>query len=269
MSEAIETWPGRPYPLGRRLRRRRDELLVVLRGRRGGRALPVRRRRGASSGSGHRGSRRLLLARLPAERVARAALRLPGARAVGRRTRPALQPGQAAPRPLREGDRRPGRLETRPASRTPSATTTCRNDDDSAASCRSRWSTTRTSTGATTGLPTSRCTSRSSTRCTSRASPPAHPGIPAGTAGHLRRPGAPRRHRLPHRPRRHRRRAAARPSVRPRRPPGRAGAAELLGLQLDRLPRPAQRVRRQPASGASRSPSSRRWSGPCTRPASR
>ena len=42
----------------------------------------------------------------------------------------------------------------------------------------------------------------------------------------------------------HRRRAAAGPPVRPRRPPRRARAAQLLGLQLDRLPRPPQRVRR-------------------------
>ncbi len=41
---------------------------------------------------------------------------------------------------------------------------------------------------------------------------------------------------------RHRDRTDAGPPVRPRPPPRRAGPAQLLGLQLDRLPRPAQRV---------------------------
>jgi isoamylase len=45
------------------------------------------------------------------------------------------------------------------------------------------------------------------------------------------------------------------------------GLTQLLGLQHDRLPRPAQRVRR--GRRGSRSPSSRPWSRRCTRPASR
>ena len=51
-----------------------------------------------------------------------------------------------------------------------------------------------------------------------------------------------RGHRLPARPRRHRRRAAARPPVRLRAGRGRARAHQLLGLQLDRLLRPARRL---------------------------
>ena len=51
--------------------------------------------------------------------------------------------------------------------------------------------------------------------------------------------------------------------------PRRARADELLGLQLDRLLRPARRPTAPPATAASRSPSSRRWSRRCTRPGSR
>ena len=46
-------------------------------------------------------------------------------------------------------------------------------------------------------------------------------------------------------------------------------AGELLGLQLARLLRPAQRLLPRPATAASRSPSSSRWSRPSTRPGSR
>ena len=80
-----------------------------------------------------------------------------------------------------------------------------------------------------------------------------HPDIARGAARHLRRPGPPRRHRAPPA------RSASPPSscmpvhqfVHDA-PPGRAGPAQLLGLQLDRLLRPAQRLRRAAASGASR-----------------
>ena len=54
--------------------------------------------------------RRLRLARLPAQRRAGPALRLPGARPLRSRRGPALQPEQAAARPVRQGDRRHLRL---------------------------------------------------------------------------------------------------------------------------------------------------------------
>ena len=44
-------WPGSPVPAGRHLRRRRHQLRAVLRGRRAGRAVPVRRRRATRPGS--------------------------------------------------------------------------------------------------------------------------------------------------------------------------------------------------------------------------
>ena len=69
-----------------------------------------------------------------------------------------------------------------------------------------------------------------------------HPEIPRRPAGHVRGHGAPGRHRAPHAARRHRGRADAGAPLHPRPPPGRQGPAQLLGLQLDRLPRPAQRL---------------------------
>jgi hypothetical protein len=88
-----------------------------------------------------------------------------------------------------------------------------------------------------------RSRTRSSTRSTSRASPSAMPEHPRGAARHLRRPRPPRRHRT----------CAASAS-----PPSSCmpthqfvhdhwlvekGLTQLLGLQLHRLPRPAQRLR--------------------------
>ena len=66
-----------------------------------------------------------------------------------------------------------------------------------------------------------------------------HPDVPDGAAGHVRRAGPPGRHRAPETPRGDGGRAAARPPVRPRLRAGRAGPAQLLGLQVDRLLRPA------------------------------
>ena len=98
------------------------------------------------------------------------------------------------------------------------------------------------STGATTGAPTARCTRRRSTSCTSRASRRGcrrcRPSL-RGTYAGLAHPAS---HRLPDAPRRQRRRADAGASVRARRTPAQPRAAQLLGLQLDRVLRAAQRV---------------------------
>ena len=64
-------------------------------------------------------------------------------------------------------------------------------------------------------------------------------------------------------------RADAGAPVRPRPPPGRPGAAQLLGLQHHRLLRPAPRLLRAGPRSASRCRSSEAWSRRCTRPASR
>ncbi len=61
----MEIWPGTPYPLGATYDGSGHQLRPVLRGRRAGRAVPVRRRRRRDPRRADRG-RRLRLARLPA-----------------------------------------------------------------------------------------------------------------------------------------------------------------------------------------------------------
>ena len=86
----------------------------------------------------------------------------------------------------------------------------------------------------------------------------AAPGHPGGAARHLRGHGAPRRDQIPAAARRHRRGAAAGAPVRAGLDAGAEEAAELLGLQLDRLPGAAQRIRAR-AAAASRCRSSSTW----------
>ena len=74
-----------------------------------------------------------------------------------------------------------------------------------------------------------------------------HPGIPRGAARHVRGPGPPGGDRAPDAARGDGRRAAAGAPVRARGPSAAPGPAQLLGLQLDRLLRPARRLRRRPA----------------------
>ena len=82
----------------------RHELLALLRERRAGRALPLRRRRtGGRASRSPSGPRSTGTA--TSRRRARTALRLPRPRPARPEQRPALQPGQAADRPVREGDR--------------------------------------------------------------------------------------------------------------------------------------------------------------------
>ena len=110
------------------------------------------------------------LARLPARRGTRAALRLPRPRTLGPGHRAALQSPQAAPRPLRPRHRRRHRLgaghlrpRRRRARRGAARSTALR-------SCRARSSSATASTGAAMCDPASRTATRSSTRSTSRAS---------------------------------------------------------------------------------------------------
>ena len=103
---------------------------------------------------------------------------------------------------------------------------------------------TTTSTGAT----TSRCSTAGATPSiyelhVKGMTAAARPG-PRGAARDVRRAGHAGGHRLPARPRRHRGRAAAGPPVRLRAGAGGARAGQLLGLQLDRLLRPARRLLR-------------------------
>ena len=76
-----------------------------------------------------------------------------------------------------------------------------------------------------------------------------HPGVPEEIRGTYAGGRPPGDHRAPDLARRDRRRAAAGAPVRQRLAPGRPGPVELLGLQHDRLPRPAQRLRRSGRHG--------------------
>ena len=80
-----------------------------------------------------------------------------------------------------------------------------------------------------------------------RQGPDRHPpGHSARAAGHLCRPGPPGHDRLLDQARGHRGRADAGPPVHPRPAAGRSRLAQLLGLQLHRLPGAAQRLRLPP-----------------------
>ena len=166
-------------------------------------------------------------------------LRVPRRRPLGSGPRPAVQPGQAAARPVRQGHQRIGLVRARGARPGRGRPRQAEQPDSAAHVPRSLVVRRRSSAGRTTAGPAPRTPTRSSTRCTSRASPCAIPGVPPAAARHLRRPGPRGRHRPPARPRRDRRRAAAGARERARGVPGPARADQLLGLQHDRLLRPA------------------------------
>ena len=195
-------------------------------------------------------------------------LRLPGDRTVRPRPRAALQPCQAAARPVRPGDRRarsgsgPRCSATTPTTPTSPARSTRRP------TCRAAWSSTRPSTGRDRRAAPRATPTRSSTRCTSRGSPRRTRTCPPELRGTYAGLGARGGGRPPRRPRRHHGRAAAGAPQRARVVPRRAGTDQLLGLQHHRLLRAARRLLGGGAGRAARgarSPSSRRWSTRCTR----
>ena len=254
-------------PARGRLRRRRHQLRPLLRGRRARRRVPLRS--GRQRTMRHPALRdRADLARVPAGDRPRPALRVPRARPVAPRGGSALQPRQAAARPVRQGGRRRGRLgpgllpvqlrgrglaqrrRQRPAHpegrrRQPVLRLVDRQPAADAVGGHRRVRDARQ------GL---------------HDAPPRDPGEPARDVCGPRAPG---RHRVPDLARHHRRRASAGASVPARRAPGRPRPAQLLGLQLDRLLRPAQRLHQGLRPRRARCRSSRRWSARCTRPASR
>ena len=250
----------------------------------GRRAVPVRR-----GGRRHRGGDPLHadradprhLARRRARAAGRPALRVPRRRPLGAGPGPDVQPRQAAARPLRPRGQRlggPRRPDLRlPAARRPRARPGARRP--ARAALRGRLRAVRPALGGR---------ARRLRLGRRRPGPAAHavdrhdhlraarqglhadpPGGARGAARDLRRADHGRRRALPQGPRRHHRRAAAGAPERPGARPRRGGADQLLGLQLDRLLRPAQRLqlgrRHRPAGHAS----SRRWSRRCTPPASR
>ena len=182
-------------------------------------------------------------------RPARAAVRLPGARPLGPVDGRPLEPGEAAAGPVRPCGRRrlhacrprstgtsaTGRSSMSP---TPCATTGTRRRTSPRAS-----SSTMTTTGRTTAAPRRPWADSVIYELHVRGFTKLPPGHPAGAARHLRRARAPGRDRAPDAARGDGGRAAAGAPVRPRGPSAAARAAQLLGLQLHRLLRPARRLR--------------------------
>ena len=126
------------------------QLRPVLRGRRAGPAVPVRRRRRRDPARADRG-RRLRLALLPAGRRARPALRLPGRRSLRAAARAiaAIRPSCCSTRTARPSTA--ACAGTRRCSTTSSATRRCATTTTARRSCRATSSSTRTSTGPATG----------------------------------------------------------------------------------------------------------------------
>ena len=237
---------GAGLPAGCDVRRQRHQLRALQRGRRAGRALPVRarpRRPGQGDpGRADRG-RRLRLALLPADRAAGPALRLPRARPLGPRERAALQPEQAAARPLRQGHQRRDRLgpvavrlqlrrrglAQRRRLRPPHD---ARRGDQPVLRLGGR-------------PPARRPLQRElHLRGPRQGADPAASRRPRGAARHVRRARAPGGHGPPAEARRHRDRADAGAPVHPGQHAARQGPAQLLGLQHPRVLRAARRLRR-------------------------
>ncbi|CAA9345726.1 MAG: GH13_11 / GH13 / GH13_13 / GH13_10 / CBM 48 / GH13_37, partial [uncultured Nocardioidaceae bacterium] len=241
-----------PLPPRCDVRRHRHELRAVQRGRRPRGALPVRRGGHRDPRRGHRG-RRLRLALLPAAGAARAALRLPRPRAAQPLPRAALQPEQAAARPLRQGHcrrdrvgpvpvrlhlRRPGQPQRRGL----------RGIHDQG---RGHQPVLRLGGRPAAVGPLQRVVHLRGARQGAHQAPPRPP---RGAARDVRRPRSPRDHRPPHQARDHRDRADAGAPVRAGQHAARQGAAQLLGLQHPRLLRPPRRLRRQHPARRHRGP---------------
>ena len=214
------------------------------------------------------------LALLPAGRRARPALRLPRARPVRPGARPALQPGEAADRPVREADRRArcdwdaanalpyvavGGRERRPDDRRERLGA---GDAEVASSIDPSFDWQDDDAGA----PADPVARHGDLRGARQGLHEAARGRARGPARHVRRARERGLDRVPEVARRHGGRAAARAPHRRRGLPARPRADELLGLLDDRLPRAALAVRRDRAT---RCASSRGWSRRCTAPASR
>ena len=179
------------------------------------------------------------MARIPAGHRTGAALRLPRARAARSPARPALRRIQAAARPVRQGGRgRPplGRVAVRLPVRQPDQAEHLRQR---VAHAQERGDQPVLRLGQRPG-PADPVPRDDHLRGPRARADPVPPGGPGGAARHLRRAGPSGGHRAPAAARRDRGRADAGAPVRGREVPGRARPDQLLGLQHDRLPGPAQ-----------------------------
>ena len=242
-SRSAPTWDGE-----------RHELLALLRERRARRAVPVRRRRQRDAHRAASSARRFnwhcyLPGVGPGQRY--------GYRVHGPydpRERAPLQPAQAADRPLRQGDRGRGPLgrgqraalhprptpATTPTSSPTTRTTPRRSPSASSSTERFDWEGDRPP-----GTPWNETVIyEAHVKGFTKLHPEVREDL-RGTYGGLASEPAIA---VPQGPRRHRGRAAARAPHRRRALPRRARADELLGLQLDRLPRAA--LRRTRATGS-------------------
>ena len=244
---------GPRLPAGRHLRRCGHQLRALLRGRRARRAVPLLRPRQGDPGHAHRG-RRARPPRLPADRRARAALRLPRARALRPGARPAVQPVEAARRPLLEGPRRARRVG-RSRVRLPVRRSGQPQRHRLRAvrpEVRRGQPVLRLGHRPVAAHPLPRGGDLRGARARAHRPPPRDP---RGAPRHLRGPGAPGDDRPPPRSRRHLGRADAGARVPQRPPPPAEGPVQLLGLQHHRLPGPPPRLRRtgqqagQPGAG--------------------
>ncbi len=173
--------------------------------------------------------RRLRLARVPARRRAGAALRLPGARPVRPGARAAVQPEQAAARPVREGHRRHLRLGPVAVQLHTSATRTAATTRTRRRTCRSRvvinpffdWGVDRP--------PRRQYNETVIYEAHVKGLTETHPGIPEEHPRHLRGDRAPGDHRAPEVARRHGDRADAGAPLRQRLDADRQGPVATTG----------------------------------------
>ena len=257
----------RRLPAGCVLQRCRDQLRPLRRARHQGGAVPRRRARRRAPAA-PRGEAVRRLAHLPADGWPRAAVRVPGARAVGPGTRPAVQRAQAPAGPLCQGDHRHARRQPgrpRASGRRPQRP----RHDRQLRPHHARGGhkpVLRLDLGPPHAPPVQRDDHLRGARQGDDDAPPGHP---ASTARHLRGAGPSRDGRVPGRPRHQRHRAHADPPVRPGRVPAGSRASATTGATTRSGSSPRTTSTRRPGRAASRSTSSRGWSSSCTWPASR
>ena len=127
----MQVWPGHRYPLGATYDGTGTNFAIFSEVAEARRAVPVRPVRQRAQGPAARAGR-VRVARLPARGRAGPAVRLPGVRPVRPVPRAALQPAQAAARPVRAGGRRRHRLAPVAVRRTTSSNPDEMSDLDSA-----------------------------------------------------------------------------------------------------------------------------------------
>ena len=257
----MQVWPGSPYPLGATYDGTGTNFALFSEVAERGRAVPVRRRP-APRRTGRRcprSTRSSGTATCPASSPASATATGCTARTTRRTGCGATRTSCCSTRTPRRSTatidwdpalfgydvRRPGRAQRRPTPRR---------------SCRSRSWSTRSSTGATTGRRDIPYHETVIYEAHVKGLTERHPDVPEELRGTYAGLAHPAMIEHLHAARRHRGRADAGAPVRPR-PPRcvERGPAQLLGLQHDRLLRPAPRLLGRRGSPGSRCRSSRRW----------